>query len=174
MKKHALIVSLVFMLAGCFDGPTNNDNNLIDQSGRFNTKSLGCSNFQVYKPDSSQMEYLVVVSNGDSLGIDTIMKEYDLSETHRLSIHIDSYSKPNPNCLSYCNDVRCENDSIVKVYTARSGTATVIRTQKVKGSTSDYFYMNIRLENVKLNSGEEEIYLKEVDFDSVFVGWLPG
>ena len=174
MKKHALMFFSVLLLAGCFDGPTNNDNDLIDQSGKFTAKSLGCSNFQVYKPDSSQMEYLVVVSNGDSLGIDTIMKEYDISETHHLSIRIDRYSNPSPDCLPYCNDVRCENDSIVKVYTARSGTAQLFRTQKVKGVTSDYYYINMRLENVRLNSGEEEIYLKEVDFDSVFVGWLPG
>jgi hypothetical protein len=174
MKKLALLSCAVFLLVGCFNDPADIDNGSIDRSGEFNTKSLGCGNFQVYKPDSSYSEYLVVVSNGDSLGIDTVMNEYDIAKTHGLSVYIDRYSNPNPECLSYCNDVMCENDSIIKVYRATSGIAEIIRTKKNKGATSDYFYINIKLKNVKLNGGEGEIFLKEVDFDSVFVGWLPG
>jgi hypothetical protein len=117
----------------------------------------------------------------DSLNISAESKEFDLkNESPFLFVYYDFYSINKDGIKQsnfiYCNDVIEANAQMPQVFKAIDGHAEIFRSEiKVMGIFRDYrAWVKLRSVHFVDTLGRDTVYLKQLNIDSVRVGWLPG
>lgn len=142
----------------------------------YKTESGGCASVTVFKSNSAGTEYIVVWANRDSLGLSTTPRTFDIgSATPGLSAKIDMYAS-RPDQPFYCSDVLNANDPKPATWKALSGRVTIVVSNDVPAPFNETYQTTVKLENVLFQSpdGTRKVTLKELSFENVAVGWLPG
>jgi hypothetical protein len=147
----------------------------------FTSSPSGCSNSIVYRHDSLYSNFIIIETKDDSLMIDTIPKTVPLSPASpNVTVRIDRYSikdgKRYAGCFEYCNDVVCAGlrDSVNR-FSAISGSMQIRRSKDTTSFIFHTYRVYIQINNVILeDSNKVRLYIRHLDFDSVYVGWLPG
>jgi hypothetical protein len=152
-----------------------------DISSIFTSSPSGCCNSIVYRHDSLYSNFIIIQTKDDSLMIDTIPKTVSLSPASpNVTVRIDRYSikdgKRYAGCFEYCNDVVCAGlrDSVDR-YSAISGSLQIRRSTDTTSFIFHYYRVYMQLNDVVLEDANKvRLYIRHLDFDSVYVGWLPG
>jgi hypothetical protein len=180
MKAIAILISaILFMVCS----PTKNtEYSVTDISSAFVSPALGCSNFKIYTHDSNSARFLVIYGKTDSLKIDTVPKEFDLSAcSANLDVFIDYYDYNNGTqvrtCFDYCNDVLCsDSEAGFTRWTAQEGKIKIWRSEITHTQFMNMYTVSVELNNVILKStlSGENVQIKFLRIQNVTVGFLPG
>jgi len=152
-----------------------------DISGEITSHASGCSNFTVCKSNSLKSKWIIVEANRGSLGVTTESKTFSINTSaSNLTVHYDYYSinkdSTRQQNFIYCNDAIEVSAQNPEVWNAIDGFVDLKRSEiNSSGIDADYT-VTVKLRNIRfVNPAKTDtVFLKELDLDSVKVGWLPG
>jgi hypothetical protein len=152
-----------------------------DISGEFTSTAYGCSNFSVYKSNVLKSKWIIMEAKLDSLALSTDFKTFSISTSlSYLTVHYDYYSinkdSTQQDNFIYCNDAIEANAQKPEVWNAIDGFVDVKRSEIDSSGIFDEYSVTVRLRNIHLvnSRNADMLFIKELYFDSILVGWLPG
>lgn len=178
--KSAIIFCILFLI---YCTPTTKPvpQSQSDISGEFTFPASGCSNFSVYISNSLKSKWIVVGANRDSLGLSTDFKTFEIDNSLRnLVVHYDYYSinkdSARQQYFSYCNDVMDQSAQSPEVWDAIDGFVDIKRSEIHPSGIFNYYSVTLKLRNIHFVDSlkTDTLFLKELEMDTVGVGWLPG
>ena len=153
----------------------------IDISGEFTSTPSGCSNFNVYISNRLKSKWIAVDANRDSLGLSTEFKTFVIDKSLRnLAVHYDYYSinkdSTRQQYFLYCNDVWDPGAQSPEVWKAIDGFIDIKRSEIQPSGIFNLYSVTLKLRNIHFVDSlkTDTLFLKELEMDSVEVGWLPG
>lgn len=141
----------------------------------FNTEAQGCSSFYVFKEDHEENILIEVQGSRDELELSQTEKEFDL--THP-SLRAAILKFDGPIGQYACDDVLGNEGEVISTWKAISGKALIkIEEDRiVVNSWSVHYRISVKLlEPVFENEdGDQLPFNGIIEFNNVYVGWLPG
>jgi len=184
LKKITGIFITTVLLAITFSCKEENNNNItisVDSSEIFESTSNGCSNFKVYKSNKSNSKVIVVEVNSDKLEIVTSTQIFDIAKhNENINIFLDYYpdneTETKQPWYPYCDDVMYQDYKDPQKWTATKGTIEISRSEDYEQWGQTSYDVTVRIKEVYLYdvNNENEIYIKDLLFEDVRVGWYPG
>ncbi len=135
----------------------------------------GCSNFTVYKTSLDNSLGVEVIVNTKLLGGSTREMTFSLDTTDPVVVSVVLKKGVNLSQL-YCNDVEEPEQSPHEQYQGRVGKVTIDSIEEQASQDSTYL-VNVTLHDINFfaEDGSEVLeYIRELSFNNVKVGWLPG
>jgi hypothetical protein len=152
-----------------------------DISGEFTSIPSGCGNFGVYASNSLLSKWLVVDAIRDSLELSTNFKTFPIGiSNHNVTVHYDYYSINKDSIKQqnfiYCNDVWDPGAQSPEVWKAIDGFLYIKRSEIQSTGIFNLYSVTLKLRNIHFVDSlkTDTLFLKELEMDSVEVGWLPG
>ena len=152
-----------------------------DISGEFTSIPSGCGNFGVYASNSLLSKWLVVDAIRDSLELSTNFKTFPIGiSNHNVTVHYDYYSINKDSIKQqnfiYCNDVWALGAQSPEVWKAIDGFIDIKRSEIQSTGIFNLYSVTLKLRNIHFVDSlkTDTLFLKELEMDSVEVGWLPG
>jgi hypothetical protein len=178
--NYSITISILFFL---FCTPTTKpvQQSQLDISGEFTSAPSGCSNFSVNISNGSKSKWIVVDANRDSLDLSTEYKTFVVDNSlHNLVVHYDYYSINKDGTkqqnIRYCNDVWAPDAQNPEVWNAIDGLIDIKRSEIQSSGIFNLYSVTLKLRNIHFVDSlkMDTLFLKELEMDSVEVGWLPG
>jgi hypothetical protein len=152
-----------------------------DISAEFTSAASGCGNFVVYKSNALKSKWIVVETLQDPKAFSTSFVSVTIdSSLHNYNVHYDYYPINKDSTVqsnfTYCNDILFPNDQLPEVWKAINGTIEIKRSQIDTAALFHNYSVTVRLENAHFVDSlrTDTIFIREMQFDTVRVGWLPG
>lgn len=164
-KLPLLIVPAMTFFSACGQNP-------VDPQG-FSGRTGGCGNFMVYTFNNDLTDAVVVQADASQLGLDLTPREFSLPHS-AFDVRIDRFS--GPAYAHYCDDVlESTEPKVTRSWKAVSGTVRVAAGDAPQPGSWDTYPVFVSLHNVTFQDQfGDQVFIKELDFGSVVVGWLPG
>jgi hypothetical protein len=154
---------------------------LPDISGEITAPASGCSNFTVCKSNNLRSKWIIVKANRDSLALTTESKMFAINPSFPpLTVQYDYYSINKDSIrqhnFAYCDDAMEVTAQKPEVWNAIDGSVNIKRSEIDSSGIFDNYSVTVKLRNIRfVNPAKTDtIFLKELDLDTVKVGWLPG
>jgi hypothetical protein len=152
-----------------------------DISGEITAPASGCSNFTVCKSNSLKSKWIIVKANRDSLAVTTEFKTFSINASgSNLTVHYDYYSinkdSTRQHNFAYCDDAMEVNAQNPEVWNAIDGSVAMKRSEIDSSGIDADYSVTVKLRNIRFVNPvkTDTVFLKELDLDTVKVGWLPG
>ncbi len=173
-RLHFWLLLLLPALLACED----NAESFVIPETSFTEESYGCLSLTVYKINSANDATLAVIGDRERLNLSSSESVFDLEEMDESALKV-MITQLNKEAISYhCADFILEDQIVVDEWTGLSGTVkmTIIEDELATNPDGNPEYsVSVQLETLTLeNANGDKIYLDEVIFSEVYVGWLPG
>jgi hypothetical protein len=154
-----------------------------DITGVFTSPANGCgnSNFIAYKSNSLKSKWIIVKANRDSLAMTTEFKTFIINTSlSQLTVHYDYYSinkdSTRQHNFAYCDDAMEVKAQIPESWNAIDGSVDMKRSEIDSSGIFYDFSVTVHLRDVRLvnPAKTDTVFLKELNLDTVRVGWMPG
>lgn len=164
-KLLLFILPAMTLLSACGQNP-------VDPQGFFG-RTGGCGNFLVYKFNNDLTDAVVVQADAAQLSLDRTPREFSLPHS-AFDVRIDRFS--GPAYAHYCDDVMESTEpKVTRFWKAVSGTVRVAAGDVPPPGSWETYPVVVSLHNVTFQDQfGDQVVIKELDFGSVVVGWLPG
>jgi hypothetical protein len=183
MKKAAPVLCLCAIAYFCSCNPIipSQGPSEKDISAEFTSAPSGCGNFVVYKSNALQSKWIVIETFQDPLTFPTSFVTVTIdSSLHNYNVHYDYYSVNKDSRIQtnfmYCNDMIFPNDQIPDVWKAINGTLEIKRSEIDTTGFIHNYSVTVKLKGAHFVDSlkTDTIFIREMQFDTVQVGWLPG
>jgi hypothetical protein len=171
------IISLVFCTPTTKPVPQSQ----LDISGEFSSPPSGCSNFSVYISNRLKSKWIAVDANQSLLDLSTDFKTFTIGiPFYNINVHYDYYSinkdSTRQQYFLYCNDVGDPDAQSPEVWKAIDGFIDVKRSEIQPSGIFNLYSVTLKLRNIHFVDSlkMDTLFLKELEMDTVAVGWLPG
>jgi hypothetical protein len=175
---HGVITAGILSLIFCTPTTKPVPQSQIDISGEFTAPPSGCSNFSVYTSNRFKSKWIVVDA---SLDLSTNFKTFALGiPFNNINVHYDYYSinkdSTRQQYFLYCNDVGNPGAQSPEVWKAIDGFIDIKRSEIQPSGIFNLYSVTLKLRNIHFVDSlkTDTLFLKELEMDSVAVGWLPG
>ncbi|HHH49865.1 MAG TPA: hypothetical protein ENK52_02675 [Saprospiraceae bacterium] len=156
------------------DSTESNTSNSASSDFIFSNKSKGCGSFELYKLSLDKKAGLYVTGDSKKLGLS---KEYKSFEITKNNLYISIHKFDGKATSFYCDDVADDDPKVLNMWKAVSGKIFAKITQgSINAQSNEMTYrMTLKIESATLKDAKNEIIeLKDIIFEEVLVGWIPG
>ncbi len=135
----------------------------------YSGNSAGCGNFIVYKLTDDETEFVSIKVDISKIDLEK-SQVYAIGKAEVVSINRKKYGASIGS--SICNDVMIDPPKLLLEETANDGLVELTLTEEnlVKAKNNQPYRVTVILKNVIFKS----IAVDYLQFDNVYVGWLPG
>jgi hypothetical protein len=145
---------------------------------KFTGEAKGCSSFVVYKFNGSINESIAVTGIRDSLNLTTSEKSFDLQTVNSNNLKIEIKRFDGDASGYHCDDIADNAPKVISTWTGINGT---VKIQIVQDSIATNpqgkpeYKISVILEKVNFqNDNDKNVFIDNIEFKEVYVGWLPG
>lgn len=177
---HGAIIAGILSLVFCTPTTKPVPQSQIDISREFTSPASGCSNFSAYISNRLKSKWIAVDANQSSLGLSTNFKTFPIGILNsNVLVHYDYYSinkdSTRQQYFFYCSDVGDTGAQNPEVWKAIDGFIDIKRSE-IQASGINLYSVTLKLRNIHFVDSlkTDTLFLKELQMDSVEVGWLPG
>lgn len=183
MKKAVPVICLCAIAYFCSCNLTNPSQTPgeKDISAEFTSAPSGCGNFTVYKSNALKSKWIIIETYQDPLTFSTSFVTVKIDSSLRnYDVHYDYYSVNKDSTIQYgfkyCNDVLFANAQMPDVWKAINGTIEIKRSEIDSSGFFHNYSVTVKLKDAHFVDSlkTDTIFIHEMQFDTVKVGWLPG
>jgi hypothetical protein len=183
MKKTVLVACLcaIACFCSCTSTAPSPSPGEKDISAEFTSAPEGCGNFVVYKSNALKSKWIVIETFQNPLTFSTNFAAVPIdSSTHDYDVHYDYYSANKDSMVQtnfmYCNDVVFPNDQMPAVWKAINGTLEIKRSEIDTTGFIHNYSISVILKDAHFVDSlrTDTVFIHEMQFDTVRVGWLAG
>lgn len=182
MNKNIVLAILgISLLLSCTPTTKSVAQSQIDISGEFTSPPSGCSNFSSYISNRLKSKWIAVDANQSLLGLSTNFKTFPIGISNpNVLVHYDYYSINKDSIKQqnfiYCNDVWETGAQSPEVWKAIDGFIDIKRSEIQSSGIFNLYSVTMKLRNIHFVDSlkTDTLFLKEMEMDSVEVGWFPG
>ena len=144
----------------------------------FTTESYGCSSFVVYKFNTEKDATIAVIGKRENLNLSTSEQSFDLSSINENDLKVEIKKFADVAGSYYCDDVMGDDPEVLNSWRGKNGIVKIKIVEDNIGTNpagKPEYRISVKLEDVDFEDANgEKVKINYLEFNDVYVGWLPG